>query len=118
MHVQKIVKSLNNLSLKKSLLELKFCKFASNNIYTNYEKNLLLLLSLITINLTAQDCDDLFISEYVEGPGNNNLIEIYNPTNNEINLDGYTINRYGNGSQTPSETATKWLPYHQETQYQ
>ena len=66
------------------------------------KKNLLLLLSLITINLFAQDCDDLFISEYVEGPGNNNAIEIYNPTNDEINLDGYTINRYGNGSQTRS----------------
>ena len=70
------------------------------------KKNLLLLLSLITINLSAQDCSDLFISEYVEGPGNNNAIEIYNPTSNDVNLDGYTINRYGNGSQTPSET---WL---------
>ena len=68
------------------------------------KKNLLLLLSLITINLSAQDCSDLFISEYVEGPGNNNAIEIYNPTSNDVNLDGYTINRYGNGSQTPSET--------------
>ena len=66
------------------------------------KKNLLLLLSLITINLSAQDCSDLFISEYVEGPGNNNAIEIYNPTSNDVNLDGYTINRYGNGSQTPS----------------
>ena len=68
------------------------------------KKNLLLLLSLITINLFTQDCDDLFISEYVEGPGNNNAIEIYNPTNDEINLDGYTIKRYGNGAVTPSET--------------
>ena len=38
------------------------------------KKNLLLLLSLITINLFAQDCDDLFISEYVEGPGNNSKL--------------------------------------------
>ena len=43
-------------------------------------------------------CSNLFISEYVEGPGNNNAIEIYNPTNTSINLSGYSINRYSNGS--------------------
>lgn len=48
--------------------------------------------------LMAQDCADLFISEYVEGPGNNNAIEIYNPTTAPINLSGYSINRYSNGA--------------------
>ncbi|MEE2953812.1 MAG: lamin tail domain-containing protein [Bacteroidota bacterium] len=46
----------------------------------------------------AQDCSDLFISEYIEGPGNNNGLEIYNPTNSSIDLSDYTINRYGNGA--------------------
>lgn len=55
---------------------------------------------LFTIGLNAQivDCNELFFSEYIEGPGNNNAIEIYNPTNSPINLSGYTINRYGNGA--------------------
>ena len=34
----------------------------------------------------------------MEGPGNNNAIEIYNPTNATIDLTEYTINRYGNGA--------------------
>ena len=44
-------------------------------------------------------CSDLFISEYVEGPAQNNAIEVYNPTNNLLlTLAGYTINRYANGA--------------------
>ena len=50
------------------------------------------------MSINAQDCSELFISEYIEGPGNNNAIEIYNPTNNAIDLFGYSINRYGNGA--------------------
>lgn len=58
-------------------------------------KKILLSFSLIfAINTNAQDCAELFISEYVEGPGNNNAIEIYNPTNSSIDLTGYSINRY------------------------
>ena len=69
-------------------------------------KNYLLLLSVITtFSLTGQNniCSDLFISEYVEGPGNNNAIEIYNPTSFDIDLSDYTINRYGNGSSSDPE---------------
>ena len=68
-------------------------------------KKILLSLSVIfAINITAQDCSELFISEYIEGPGNNNGIEIYNPTSNPIDLSQYTINRYGNASQTATES--------------
>jgi len=68
-------------------------------------KKLLLLLTIIfAFNANSQDCSELFISEYIEGPGNNNGIEIYNPTSNPIDLSQYTINRYGNGSQTASES--------------
>jgi len=68
-------------------------------------KNFLLLItSCSSLLLGAQnDCSDLFISEYVEGPANNNAIEIYNPTNLDIDLTGYTVNRYGNGSSTDPE---------------
>ena len=64
------------------------------------KKTLLLLSMLFTIGLNAQitDCSELFISEYIEGPANNNAIEIYNPTNATIDLSDYSINRYGNGA--------------------
>ena len=63
------------------------------------KKIVLLIIASFAINLNAQivDCAELFISEYIEGPGNNNAIEIYNPTTASISLIGYTINRYGNG---------------------
>ena len=70
-------------------------------------KKLVLFMSvLFAINLNAQifDCAELFISEYIEGPGNNNAIEIYNPTNSSINLVDYTVNRYSNGANTDPET--------------
>lgn len=60
-----------------------------------------LLVSLVlffSLDLIAQDCSDLFISEYVEGPGNNNGVEIYNPSSSTFDLSAYTINRYGNGA--------------------
>tara|TARA_B100001758_G_C18413868_1_gene617905 strand:- start:2724 stop:3632 length:909 start_codon:yes stop_codon:yes gene_type:complete len=67
-------------------------------------KKLLLFLAItVPASLSAQDCADLFISEYVEGPANNNAIEIYNPTSSSIDLSGYTINRYGNGSSVEPE---------------
>jgi hypothetical protein len=48
----------------------------------------------------AQDCSELFISEYVEGWSNNKALEIYNPTASPINLSGYFVARYSNGSST------------------
>ncbi|MEN8157317.1 MAG: T9SS type A sorting domain-containing protein [Bacteroidota bacterium] len=48
-------------------------------------------------NLVAQDCTELFISEYLEGSGNNKGVEIYNPTDGIINLGSYYIARYSNG---------------------
>ena len=63
-------------------------------------KKTLLSLSLITLALVgkAQDCSDLFISEYVEGSGNNKAIEVYNPTGSSINLSNYRLIRFSNGS--------------------
>jgi hypothetical protein len=50
----------------------------------------------------AQDCSDLFISEYVEGVGNNKALEIYNPTSAPIDLSEYIVVRYSNGATTAS----------------
>jgi hypothetical protein len=46
-------------------------------------------------------CSNLFLSEYVEGYGNNKALEIYNPTASAINLANYKVARYVNGNTTP-----------------
>ncbi|PLX13058.1 MAG: hypothetical protein C0598_04550 [Marinilabiliales bacterium] len=62
----------------------------------------LVLLVFIASGLFAQDCTELFISEYVEGSGNNKAIEIYNPTLNAIDLSEYQLVRYSNGGFEPN----------------
>ena len=66
-------------------------------------KRILLSITAIffALALNAQECSDLFISEYVEGSGNNKAIELYNPTNNAIDLSGYQLVRYSNGGHEP-----------------
>ena len=68
------------------------------NIYS------LILISIITSVLQAQNCTDLFISEYVEGSYNNKAIELYNPTSGAIDLSNYALSRWSNGSQQPLRT--------------
>ena len=55
-------------------------------------------------SIVAQDCTDLFFSEYVEGPANNNGVEIYNPSNSTFDLSAYSVNRYSNGSSSGPDT--------------
>ena len=43
-------------------------------------------------------CTEVFFSEYIEGSSSNKVLEIYNPTSSPINLTGYTIKTYFNGS--------------------
>ena len=62
------------------------------------------ILFAMSANAQLLDCSELFISEYIEGPANNNAIEIYNPTNASIDLTGYSINRYGNGATSGPDT--------------
>ncbi len=61
------------------------------------KKILLTLLVAAPFSIFAQ-CSELFFSEYAEGTGNNKAMEIYNPTPNSINLAGYVLERYSNGS--------------------
>lgn len=68
------------------------------------KKSLLILSTFCSAMSFAQNCTDLFISEYVEGEYNNKALEIYNPTANTINLSEYIVTRFsdsqiGNGAQ-------------------
>jgi hypothetical protein len=66
------------------------------------KKLLLSLFSVASFSAAHAQCNELFISEYVEGTGNDKALEIYNPTNAPINLTGYRIERFSNGSSTSS----------------
>lgn len=63
-------------------------------------KRTLLFLSMLSSVAYAQNCTEVFISEYVEGSGNDKALELYNPTGTAINLSGYRIERFSNGSST------------------
>lgn len=63
-------------------------------------KKALLFLGMLSSVAYAQDCSKIFISEYVEGWSNNKALEIYNPTNQAVNLSEYFVARYSNGSST------------------
>ena len=66
-------------------------------------KKILLSMSvLFAMSVNAQDCSELFFSEYVEGWSQNKAIEVYNPTNATIDLSAYQIERYSNGATNSS----------------
>lgn len=62
------------------------------------KKSLLVFGTFMSSLTFAQDCSDLFISEYVEGWNNNKALEIYNPTNATIDLSQYIVIRFSNGA--------------------
>lgn len=66
-------------------------------------KKTLLFLGLFVSRAYAQDCSQIFISEYVEGWSNNRAIEIYNPTNETVILSEYFVARFSNGSGSATE---------------
>jgi uncharacterized protein len=47
---------------------------------------------------------DLFFSEYIEGTSNNKAVEIFNGTGAAMNLSGYAVQMYFNGSPTAGLT--------------
>lgn len=66
-----------------------------------------ILFTIVTLgllsNLSFAQCNELFISEYVEGTGNNKAIEIYNPSVNSISLANYRLIRHDNGNSNTLE---------------
>jgi len=62
-----------------------------------------MMLFLTTLFVAAQTPTDLFFSEYIEGSGNNKALEIYNPTNQTIDLNNYYVLRFSNGNSTFAE---------------
>jgi uncharacterized protein len=56
------------------------------------------LSATIAMLLASAVQAELFISEYVEGSGNNKALELYNPTAQDISLTGYAFKVYFNGS--------------------
>ena len=66
----------------------------------------------LSLDQTSFDCDDistgtiteLFISEYIEGSSSNKCIEIYNGTGASVNLSGYQLLFYFNGSSSAGTT--------------
>ena len=59
-----------------------------------------------SVTTSAQTCYDIFISEYLEGTGNNKGIELFNPTNETIDLSMYTLQRWSNGEAGMTEQVT------------
>ncbi|PCJ81912.1 MAG: hypothetical protein COA49_02815 [Bacteroidetes bacterium] len=48
-------------------------------------------------------CDDLIISEYIEGDSHNKAIEIHNPSPITIDLAEYSLELYNNGATDPNQ---------------
>lgn len=55
--------------------------------------------------VVLQDCAQPFFSEYIEGSSNNKALEIFNPTQNSIDLSNYEIRKYVNGATSPTTVA-------------
>ncbi|GAB59300.1 ExeM/NucH family extracellular endonuclease [Rheinheimera nanhaiensis] len=59
-----------------------------------------MLSATIAMLLAPAVSSQVFISEYVEGSGNNKALEFYNPGSDTVNLADYRINVFFNGSST------------------
>jgi predicted extracellular nuclease len=56
----------------------------------------------VSAALSAESSQDLFFSHYIEGSSYNKALEIFNGTQIAIDLSGYEINAYHNGSTEPT----------------
>ncbi len=67
--------------------------------------SILAFCALATSSALAQiePCSELFISEYVEGTGNNKCLEFFNPTGETIDLTNYELQRWSNGEGGPTD---------------
>lgn len=61
-------------------------------------KSTLLIFAVCSSITAIAQCDQIFISEYIEGSNNNKALELYNPTDKAIDLKDYRLTRWSNGS--------------------
>jgi hypothetical protein len=54
--------------------------------------------------VSFQSCNKLMISEYLEGSNGTKALELFNPSENEIDLSEYSIYQYANGLSTATNT--------------
>ena len=66
-------------------------------------KLFILALAAVSVHALTAQCNELFISEYIEGWSNNKAIEVYNPTGSAIDMSDYRLERYSNGATAASE---------------
>jgi hypothetical protein len=67
------------------------------------KKHLLSLFAVATAMIANAQCNEVIISEIVEGWSNNKAVEIYNPTGTAKDMTGYGIVRFSNGSASYGE---------------
>ena len=92
-------KTENDLRRKRSAKHDKF----SNEVYQKHiEQNQKKSLNQTkSNNADPEDCKKPFFSEFDNGPSFNKALEIFNPSNNPIDLTGYTIKANLNGQSLP-----------------
>lgn len=73
---------------------------------------ILTLLSLVFLMAQLSAQSELIISEYVEGWSNNKALELFNPTDEAVELSQFRLIRYSNGVDVPpaEDTWTVALP--------
>lgn len=84
--------------------------FARSNNILMMKKLFFAALAFMASQAAFAQCNELFISEYVEGSGNNKALELYNPSNSPIDLGNYRLIRWDNGAVIPSDNAIQVLP--------
>ncbi|MBE0567353.1 MAG: lamin tail domain-containing protein [Krumholzibacteria bacterium] len=67
-------------------------------------KTLLTCLLVLAVAGAAQAQTGVYFSEYLEGSSNNKAVEIYNGTNETLDMSTIVVERYNNGSLTPTAT--------------
>ena len=69
-----------------------------------------LIAGLFAVTSVGQAQCTLFFSEYAEGSSNNKYLEIYNPTDSDISLDGFALAKVSNAPTTPGAYES-WYPF-------